>query len=58
MESVDAKFARAVEHFQTNNNDASEFVKSVEHNLVINQNPATGARWLVFWIRIRSRRFD
>jgi len=49
MESADAKFARAVEHFQTYNSDASQFVKTVEHNLVIKHNPETGAKWLVFW---------
>lgn len=49
MESVDAKFARALEHFQTYNNDASNFAQTVEHNLVIKHNPATGAKWLVFW---------
>ena len=49
MESVDAKFARAIEHFQTYNNDASQFMKTVEHNLVIKHNPETGAKWLVFW---------
>lgn len=49
MESVDAKLARATEHFETYNNEAKRFVDSVERNFALKENPQTGARWLVFW---------
>jgi hypothetical protein len=49
MESSDAKLARAVEHFQTYNEAASQFASGVNHNLVLKHNPANDAKWLVFW---------
>lgn len=49
MESTDAKFARALEHFEAYNLAAAAFVESVEHNVMIKVNPGTGARWIVMW---------
>jgi hypothetical protein len=49
MESTAAKFARAVEHFESFNRDSTAFINSIEHNIVLKHDPRTGAKWLVFW---------
>jgi hypothetical protein len=57
MESVDAKYSRAEEHFQSFVTEALAFSRGVEHNVVLKQSLRPAKNGWSFGTPIRSLRF-